>query len=65
MNRLAESGGRVNCFHCKHYYVTWDPSFPRGCKSYGIKTSALPSAAVLSASGKPCMAFALKDRLTK
>ncbi|TVY09530.1 uracil-DNA glycosylase [Paenibacillus cremeus] len=48
---------RINCNQCKHFFVTWDPAFPRGCRSYGLKTSGIPSADVQRASGKPCMAF--------
>nr|WP_245246540.1 MULTISPECIES: uracil-DNA glycosylase [unclassified Paenibacillus] len=52
---------RINCFLCKHFYVTWDPSFPRGCRLYEFKTSELPSAVVKRSSGKPCMAFEKKQ----
>nr|WP_240547743.1 uracil-DNA glycosylase [Paenibacillus lignilyticus] len=45
---------------CLHYYVTWDPKFPRGCKAFKFKSSAMPSAAVLTSSGKPCMNFEAK-----
>jgi len=48
---------RINCTKCEHYYVTWDPGFPKGCRAYGIKTKFMPSAAVLSSSGKPCLSF--------
>lgn len=48
---------RVNCAQCRHYYVTWDPNFPRGCRAYGFKTKQPPSVAVLSSSGRPCMMY--------
>ncbi|MED4600164.1 uracil-DNA glycosylase [Paenibacillus validus] len=48
---------RINCYKCKHFYVTWDPNFPRGCRSYGIKTSELPSSLIRRSSGKPCLTF--------
>jgi len=48
---------RINCLKCKHYYVTWDPNFPKGCRAYGFKSAAMPSMAVLSSSGKSCMSF--------
>nr|WP_079421082.1 uracil-DNA glycosylase [Paenibacillus ferrarius] len=50
----------INCMQCVHFYITWDAKFPRGCKAYGFKTQALPSQAVLSSSGKPCLQFAPK-----
>ncbi|MCD1258333.1 uracil-DNA glycosylase [Paenibacillus athensensis] len=48
---------KINCLSCKHFYVTWDPQFPRGCKAYGFKTKHLPSAEVLSSTGKPCLSY--------
>lgn len=56
---------RIDCMKCVHFYVTWDPSFPRGCKAYGFKTSAMPSASVLSSSGKPCLSFEPKGKPRK
>jgi len=50
-------GRNVNCFQCRHYFVTWDPDFPRGCKAYEFKTHMMPSALVLSSSGQPCLKF--------
>ncbi|MCI3920958.1 uracil-DNA glycosylase [Paenibacillus sp. TRM 82003] len=54
---MNENIARINCLKCKHYYVTWDPQFPRGCRAFNFKTSAMPSATVLSSSGSPCMKF--------
>nr|WP_102710884.1 uracil-DNA glycosylase [Paenibacillus castaneae] len=48
---------RINCLKCKHYYVTWDPKSPKGCKAFGFKTQQMPSSVVLSSSGNPCMHF--------
>ncbi|MFC4601230.1 uracil-DNA glycosylase [Cohnella hongkongensis] len=48
---------RVDCMKCRHFYVTWDPNFPKGCRSFGFKSHTLPSLAVLSSSGKPCLSF--------
>lgn len=52
---------RINCFTCKHFFVTWDPKFPRGCKAFQFKTNRLPSAQVLSASGQPCLKYEKKE----
>jgi hypothetical protein len=51
---------RINCVKCEHFFVTWDPKFPRGCHAYEIKTLHMPSAAVMSASGIPCQNMQLK-----
>lgn len=50
----------VNCFQCRHFYVTWEPKHPRGCRAYGFKTRELPSAVVLRSSGMECMQFEQK-----
>ncbi|WP_342515549.1 hypothetical protein [Sutcliffiella sp. FSL R7-0096] len=46
---------------CKHYYVTWDANFPKGCRAFGFKTNQVPSVAVLRSSGSPCLKFESKD----
>lgn len=56
---------RINCMNCRFYFVTWDPNFPRGCKAYEFKTRSMPSAAVLSSSGQPCMKFQPKSNRQK
>ncbi|WP_225435220.1 uracil-DNA glycosylase [Bacillus aerolatus] len=48
---------KVNCFQCKHFFVTWDQGNPRGCRAYGFKAKQLPSAVVLQASGHSCYKF--------
>jgi hypothetical protein len=48
----------VNCPKCRHYYVTWDKAFPRGCRLYGFKTASMPSFSVLEATGARCANFA-------
>ncbi|MBT3982800.1 MAG: uracil-DNA glycosylase [Bacteriovoracaceae bacterium] len=56
---------RVNCLKCKHYYVTYENAFPRGCKQYGIKTSQMPSVVVQTTTPQGCIAFeekASKDK---
>jgi hypothetical protein len=53
---------RVDCMKCRHFYVTWDTKFPKGCKAFGFKSQTMPSITVLSSSGKPCMNFELKGK---
>ncbi|MCL2059533.1 MAG: uracil-DNA glycosylase [Oscillospiraceae bacterium] len=50
----------INCQLCVNYYVTWDPSFPRGCRLYGFKTSAWPQTMVHEATGGKCQNFRRK-----
>ena len=54
--------GRMNCQKCAYYFVTWDPSFPRGCRLYGFKSVLQPSAAVYDATGARCQNY---DEKTK
>lgn len=48
---------RIDCLKCRHFYVTWDPQFPKGCRAFGFKTSQYPSQTVFASSGQPCMNF--------
>ncbi|RFU67969.1 uracil-DNA glycosylase [Bacillus sp. V59.32b] len=56
---------KINCMTCKHYYVTWDPHFPKGCKAFQFKTSAIPSQEVLRSSGQRCMKYEKKHVIKK
>lgn len=51
----------VNCLKCKHFYVTWDPRLPRGCRLFGFKTQLMPSLLVFQSTGAPCDAFVDKS----
>ncbi len=51
---------RVNCQKCKHFYVTWDKRYPRGCKAYGIKTRYIPSVIVFKSTGIRCVCYQQK-----
>jgi hypothetical protein len=46
-----------DCLRCEHFFVTWDPNFPRGCRVFGIKSRELPSWAVHRNTGRHCPAF--------
>ncbi|MCB1152368.1 hypothetical protein KDL45_01875 [bacterium] len=46
--------GRTTCQGCAHYFVTWDPRFPRGCRAMGFKTKNMPCREVHANSGMPC-----------
>lgn len=54
---MEEERGRVNCNRCAHYYVTWDESFPRGCRALGFKSRTLPALVVKNSSGMPCQMY--------
>jgi hypothetical protein len=48
---------RIDCRRCIHYFVTWVPSAPHGCKVMGFKSHRLPSVVVYQNSGDLCRAY--------
>ena len=51
----------IDCHKCIHYYVTWDSSFPHGCRGMGFKSRRFPSAVVRHIMmGKDCLLFTKK-----
>lgn len=56
---------KVNCKQCRHYYVTWDPQNPMGCRKFGFKSRILPSDVVYQSSGDFCKGFELKPNQKK
>jgi len=51
---------KVNCIRCTHYFVTWEPGRPHGCRAYGFKSQAIPSQVVRQSSGAECQLFTPK-----
>lgn len=51
-----------DCRNCQHYFITWDASFPCGCRAMEFKSKRLPHLDVLESSGAPCLKFELKPR---
>jgi len=52
---------RISCHKCRYFYVTWDNSFPYGCRANGFKGKIMPSLMVFQAAGHSCLAFDPKD----
>jgi hypothetical protein len=52
---------RPNCNHCAAFHVTYDPQRPYGCRTFQMKSKALPAQAVRDASGEECRAFSPKE----
>ncbi len=50
-------GPRINCHKCKHYFITWEPNHPYGCKFFNFKSKHLPSLVVFQSSGESCLKF--------
>ncbi len=47
----------MSCMKCKHYFSTFDPALPRGCKLYGMRTTQFPDQVVKRESGRECLGF--------
>lgn len=61
MSKTNAKERTVDCFQCRHFYTTWEPEHPRGCKAFGFKTIQIPSAVVFESSGEPCLKFSAKN----
>jgi hypothetical protein len=58
-----ETEGRVNCFLCRHFFITYDPNFPYGCKAAGFRSRNLPAEEVFISSGMQCLLYAEKEKI--
>jgi len=52
--------GKIDCFKCRHFYITWDRQFPYGCRGLGFKSKNLPSDSVFKSSGLECLKYVKK-----
>jgi hypothetical protein len=53
---------KPKCTDCKHYFITYDPKIPNGCRQYGIKCKAMPTEIVASAGQGDCRGFEPKRK---
>lgn len=51
---------QVNCLACRHFYITYEPAYPYGCKALGFKSLQYPAVLVFTSSGIHCQAFTAK-----
>jgi len=47
----------IDCYRCRHFYITWQPAFPYGCRAMGFKSRHNPAQEVLQTSGVQCLYF--------
>jgi len=57
-----EKEGRINCFHCRYFFITYDPSFPYGCRAAGFRSRVLPAEEVFISSGMHCLLYIKKEK---
>lgn len=53
---------KPNCSTCRHFYVTWDPKTPNGCRRFGIQCKDKPSQVVSMAGLGDCQGYEAKKR---
>ncbi|WP_322996065.1 hypothetical protein [Castellaniella sp.] len=51
----------IACNQCAHFYITFDPRLPYGCRSMGFKSYRLPEHDVRAATGHACLSFTPKE----
>lgn len=54
---------KAPCLECRHYYITWDPSFPYGCRAFRFKSATMPYLEVISASQIECLKFEPRKKM--
>ena len=59
MAENKKEGTLINCFFCRHFYLTGRVKSPYGCRAHGFTTFRMPSVDVFEASDEDC---ALLDR---
>ena len=47
---------KSRCLTCRHYFVTWHPKTPRGCRAYRFESAQIPCLVVERETGVPCQA---------
>lgn len=48
------------CLNCMHYFITYEPHFPYGCRALSFKSKRLPCNEVFEASNSNCLMFIRK-----
>jgi len=61
-NDVGRTSKRPECLRCKHYYVTWNPKFPYGCRAFGFQSRITPCLEVYSASQQQCLKFESRNK---
>ncbi|TKB09040.1 uracil-DNA glycosylase [Desulforhopalus sp. IMCC35007] len=53
---------RPVCIKCMHYFITYEPSNPYGCRAMGFKSRKNPARVVFESSGMECQLFKAKKQ---
>jgi hypothetical protein len=60
MNTQQNPQNRPNCFGCRNFFITHEPSHPYGCRAMGFKSKNIPSQVVFESSGMECQLYVKK-----
>jgi hypothetical protein len=52
--KSADRSKEPECRTCKHAYITYEASFPHGCRLFGFKSASPPSVVVFESTGQSC-----------
>jgi len=52
---------QIICLACRHFYITYEPSHPYGCRALGFKSKEMPHRVVYASSGMECQSFVKKQ----
>ena len=59
---MPNNDNNINCLRCAHFYITWQPKYPKACKVFGFKSANMPSVTVYESTGAQCLAFKEKGK---
>ncbi|MCX5834251.1 MAG: uracil-DNA glycosylase [Deltaproteobacteria bacterium] len=62
MGKKSPDEKSINCHNCRHFFITYDPLFPYGCRVIGFKSRDLPSVVVSRDSGAQCRSYSTKKK---
>jgi hypothetical protein len=54
---INETELRLDCRGCRHFFVTYEPRNPWGCRQFGFKGKNLPAQIVYQSTGMQCAYF--------
>ncbi|RLB22376.1 MAG: uracil-DNA glycosylase [Deltaproteobacteria bacterium] len=56
---------KATCYTCRHFYITYEPTYPYGCRAMGFKSTQIPCVVVQMSSGIPCQAYEKKEPVSR
>jgi len=62
MKNKKTQPNHVNCFHCSHFYLTYNTRFPYGCHAMGFHSREMPSWVTRNYTGHDCLFFTPKKK---